>query len=34
MMDYKAEVRPCDCIEDTRKMLREMIIKERKHCEA
>lgn len=33
MMDYKAEVRPCDCIEVTRKMLRNMIIKERAHCE-
>ncbi|KOB61576.1 putative nuclear autoantigenic sperm protein, partial [Operophtera brumata] len=29
MMDYKAEVRPCDCIEETRKMLRGMILKEK-----
>ncbi|CAH0701085.1 unnamed protein product [Spodoptera exigua] len=33
MMDYKAEVRPCDCIEVTRKMLRNMIIKERSQCQ-
>lgn len=29
MMDYKAEVRPCDCVEATRNMLRNMIIKEK-----
>ena len=29
MMDYKSEVRPCDCIEATRSMLRNMIIKEK-----
>lgn len=29
MMDYKAEVRPCECLEETRRMLRDMILKER-----
>lgn len=29
MMDYKAEVRPCECLEETRKMLRDMILKEK-----
>lgn len=33
MMDYKAEVRPCDCIEETRKMLRGMILKEQNRCQ-
>lgn len=33
MMDYKAEVRPCDCLEETRKMLRNLIIKERSYCQ-
>lgn len=33
MMDYKAEVRPCECIEDTRKMLLNMIIKEQTRCQ-
>lgn len=32
MMDYKAEVRPCDCLEETRKMLLGMILKEKNHC--
>lgn len=32
MMDYKAEVRPCDCIEETRKMLRAMMVQERNLC--
>lgn len=32
MMDYKAEVRPCDCLEDTRRMLRGLILKERERC--
>lgn len=33
MMDYKAEVRPCDCVEETRKMLRGMILKEQNRCQ-
>lgn len=32
MMDYKAEVRPCDCVEETRKMLRNMFLKEKTYC--
>lgn len=33
MMDYKAEVRPCDCVEETRKMLRGMMVKEQNLCQ-
>lgn len=32
MMDYKTEVRPCDCIEETRKMLRDMLSFEKNRC--
>lgn len=32
MMDYKTEVRPCDCLEETRKMLRDLIVKEKTRC--
>ncbi|KAJ2937882.1 hypothetical protein O0L34_g18704 [Tuta absoluta] len=32
MMEYKAEVRPCDCLEDTRRLLRGMMLQERNRC--